>query len=121
LGNRFFGIGLMGIIAANESATIRTRVFDRAQHFQWPERWPGRALRNDFAERWHGREEELENDPGAQAALARAKTARDFDTASIYAGQAVGTITAERSAAAIVHDLAEGGEAQLRAAQAFLA
>ncbi len=39
--------------------TLRTRAFDAARGLTWPEPYTGRAIRNAFAEAWHGRENEL--------------------------------------------------------------
>ena len=45
--------------AASGDETVLTRAFDVAEGADWPERWPGRALVNDFSRDWHGREDEL--------------------------------------------------------------
>ena len=54
--------------AATGDETVLTRAFDVAEGIAWPERWPGRALVNDFSRTWHGREEELVRDDAARAA-----------------------------------------------------
>ena len=46
-------------IDANETETIHTHVFGVIQRLSWPDEFPGRALANAFAKRWHGREAEL--------------------------------------------------------------
>ena len=51
------------IRAATGDETVLTRAFDVAEGIAWPERWPGRALVNDFSREWHGREEALVGDP----------------------------------------------------------
>ena len=40
--------------------TAQTRVFDIVRGAAWPAIYPGRALRNDFFDQWHGREEALQ-------------------------------------------------------------
>lgn len=96
--------------AASETDTVYSRVFDIAQGLAWPPEFGGRALSNRFTERWLGREDELAADPEARDELVAAREARDFDTAYIYAGQAVGLVTQERSATQVVADLGQGAE-----------
>src|SRR4051795_1645940 len=60
------------LVDAHENETIHTRVFDIAQGLAWPAEFPGRALRDDFTTRWHGREDEL--------------PAGDYAGAHVYAG-----------------------------------
>src|SRR4051794_5604278 len=67
------------IVAARETDTVHTRVFDIAKRIDWPPEYPGRALRDEFTERWHGREDELE-------------AAGPQDVGYVYAGAAVGAI-----------------------------
>ena len=78
------------VVQATETQTVQTRVFDIVQGLPWPARFPGRALRNVFSARWHGREAELQDRlaevrPAFEAARARG----DFTEMYIYAGQAV--------------------------------
>jgi nitronate monooxygenase len=105
------------IVAAGEDETVLTRVFDVAEDRPWPERFPGRALRNAFTERWHGHEEELAADrdsAGAQIAAARERD--DYDTAGIYAGQAAGLIDDVPGAGELVERLAADAERALERA-----
>ncbi|HSD77342.1 MAG TPA: nitronate monooxygenase, partial [Solirubrobacteraceae bacterium] len=44
------------IVAAEAQDTVLTRVDDLAEGHPWPARYPGRALRSAFTDRWHGRE-----------------------------------------------------------------
>jgi nitronate monooxygenase len=100
--------------AARETDTTYGRVFDVAQGIPWPREYGGRALANEFSRRWTGREDELAADTEAQAQLAAARKAGDYDTAYLYAGQGVGLVNEERSAAGIVADLAASAERLLR-------
>jgi nitronate monooxygenase len=101
--------------AARETDTAYGRVFDVAQRIPWPSQYGGRALANEFSTRWSGREDELARDQDAQAELAAARKAGDYDTAYLYAGQGVGLVTEERSATEIVAGLGAGAERLLRA------
>jgi nitronate monooxygenase len=98
------------IHAARETDTVYTRVFDVALGFAWPPEFGGRALQNDFTRRWAGNERGLASDKQARQQLATARTRDDYDTAFIYAGQGVGMVADERSAAEVVAGLAAGAE-----------
>lgn len=90
------------------------RVFDVAQRLAWPPEYGGRALRNDFFDRWVGREDEL--DDAAVEELAEARRKQDFDVAYIYAGQGVTELVEERRAADVVADFAGARNLLRRAA-----
>ncbi|MEV1002579.1 nitronate monooxygenase [Nonomuraea sp. NPDC050202] len=101
---------LARVLATGETGTAYGRVFDVAQRLAWPPEFGGRALRNAFFERWHGREEELAGDEAARAELEAARAAGDFDTAYVYAGQAVGMVERQRTAADVVAGFAAADE-----------
>jgi nitronate monooxygenase len=98
--------------SAREGDTVLTHAFDRVQGAAWPDAFAGRALRNRFTERFHGREDAI--DAAARADFAAAKQAGNYDVANIYAGEAVGLREDVQPAAAIVRSLAEGAEELLR-------
>jgi len=102
------------VVAAGETNTVLTHVFDRVQGLAWPQQYPGRALQNDFTREWHERGDQLSGDVAATEQYRQARAAGDYDTAVIYAGQAVGLVRQERPAADVVRDLGEGAEALLR-------
>jgi nitronate monooxygenase len=108
------------IIASDETQTIYTHVYDIAQNKPWPAEFAGRALRNPFAERWDARPDELAQSAEAIEEFARAKTARDYSRANIYAGQSVGVANEVRSAADIIGDLERTAIARLRGCAALL-
>jgi len=82
------------VVAAGETDTIYTTVLDIGRGIPWPSEFGGRALRNAFAERWHGREDELRRE-GVQS-----------EESVVWAGEAVGLIREERSAADVVAEFA---------------
>jgi nitronate monooxygenase len=86
------------IVQAGETDTIYTTVLDVGRGIPWPSEFGGRALRNAFAEKWHGREAELRQQ-GARA-----------DEPVVWAGEAVGLVREERSAADVVAELARAEE-----------
>ena len=57
------------LVAAKDTATVTTSVFDVALGYPWPAQYPERVLRNGFWERWKGREEQLAEDPEADRRL----------------------------------------------------
>jgi nitronate monooxygenase len=90
------------IVEASGDATVRTTVFDVVRNFDW-RGITGRALRNRFTDTWHGREHELVADRDAEVAKYRKAVERqDFDTALIFAGEAVDLIDSVLPAAEIV-------------------
>ena len=91
------------IVTSRGSDTARTEVFDTIRGFTWPEPFTGRALRNRFFTRWHGHEGELEAVLATEAqAYLQAASEGDFETAVVFAGEAVDMIDAVRPAAELV-------------------
>jgi nitronate monooxygenase len=82
------------IVEATGDRTIRGILFDIARRNVWPAPYAGRVLRNDFSELWRGREAELlQNQDQEAARYEQARTAGDFDTAAVIAGEAVDLIS----------------------------
>jgi nitronate monooxygenase len=94
--------------------TARTHVFDIVRGYAWPPGFPGRALRNRFMERWHGRDSELvaalETERPAYQSAARAG---DCDTAVVWAGEAVDLVKSVEGAAALVERIGSEAESLL--------
>jgi nitronate monooxygenase len=94
------------VLAATETDTVATSVFDLAQHIDWPPGYPGRALTNEFWRQWSGREDELATSPEATAQLVEARRSGDYDRAFVYAGQGVGLLRDVLPAATVVASMA---------------
>jgi nitronate monooxygenase len=109
------------IRAASGDETVLTRAFDVAEGAAWPERWPGRALVNDFSRVWHGREEQLRDDADARRLVVDGRRTGDPGTAPVYAGESVGLVTRERSAGDVVREMSADAEKALRAVPRLLA
>jgi nitronate monooxygenase len=112
------------IVDASGDRTIRGMLFDIARRNVWPAPFGGRVLRNEFSERWRGREAELMQHPDEWDRYAKAREAGDFDTAAVIAGEAVDLIGDIPSAADIVErvvreaaTLLSGASNRYRAAQ----
>jgi len=89
------------IVAAEGGQTIRSIVFDLSRRNRWPEPYTGRVLRNHHADRWLGREVELEAQAEAVAHdYAAARERGDFDVAAVIAGEAC----------ALIHDIPTADE-----------
>jgi nitronate monooxygenase len=109
------------IVAARGRDTRRTRVFDVVREYAWPEPYTGRAIRNPFMERWDGKEDDLaaaldEEIPGFRAAVREG----DFDTAMVWAGEAVDLISDVAPAAELINRIGAEAEACLRRAGELL-
>ena len=102
------------IIAASGDRTIRSILFDIARRNVWPAPYSGRVLRNEFSERWRGREAELMQHQADEAArYDKARTEDDFDTAAVIAGEAVDMISDIPPAADVVERIAKEASALL--------
>jgi nitronate monooxygenase len=107
------------ILNADETATVHTRVFDLVQGIPWPEEFAGRAIRNSFSDRWHGREAQLEerrSSVSSEFEAARGDYAEDF----VYAGQAAGLVGDIPAAGELVGRLMAEAEARLEACNALV-
>jgi len=121
-GTRFFATQeAFGIAAAKQrivdatgDATIRSILFDIARRNVLPAPYTGRVLRNEFSERWRGREAELMQHQAAEAdRYDKAKAAGDFDTAAVIAGEAVDMISDIPPAAEVVDRMVRQASALL--------
>ena len=109
------------ILEATETGTVHTRVFDLTQRIPWPEEFPGRALRNGFTARWHGREEVLRTQLSSAAMeLREARERGDYSETYIYAGQAAGLVNDLLPAGELVERLAEEAKERLGACSDLL-
>ena len=89
-------------------------MFDVVRGYAWPEAYPGRALRNPFLDRWHGRESVLEAALEAERpAYQAAARAGDCDTAVVWAGEVVDLIKSVESAGKLVAQIGAEAERQL--------
>lgn len=102
------------MVEAGGDATTRTKVFDTVRGYTWPHPYDGRAIHNEFFERWHG------NEAGLEAALAtegpRYKDAAaqgDTRTMVMFAGENIDLIHDLPPAAEIVSRIAKEAETLL--------
>lgn len=91
------------VVAAAGDSTIRSTLFDIVRRREWPAPYTGRALQNEFTDRWRGREAELmHNLAREEAAYEEARKRGDLDIAVLHAGEAVDLIDEVLPAAEIV-------------------
>lgn len=97
--------------------TLRTRAFDTARGLTWPEPWTGRAIRNAFADAWHGREDALrEEGPAMRERFFAAQREGDTGTAVTFAGEGLDLIADRPGAGALVERIVAGAIDTLAAA-----
>ncbi len=101
------------IIEGSGEDTERSTVLDIARGVPWPSRYPARAIRHPFVERWHGREAQLAVDDDAQRAYQRGIGSGELPALPIWASDAIDLITDVRSATDLVGDLAAEAAATL--------
>jgi nitronate monooxygenase len=91
------------IIESNGDGTLRTRVADIARQIPWPRGFTGRIRRNAFTDRWHGREDLLEQNIAVEGPRYRqAFMEGDPDNTGVWFGEAAGLIDSIEPAALIV-------------------
>lgn len=99
------------ILAADGDATIKTKVIDIVRNYRWPtDEFEARALRNQFVERWHGREADLA-EPSANKIenelYWNAFKAGDAENTGVFTGQAAGLIREVKPVRRILEDMVE--------------
>lgn len=102
------------LVEANGEHTQRTRVFDVARGYDWPSAYTGRALRNRFIERWHGREQALAADATAAEEYRQAQQRGDFDEALVWGGEVVDLITGIERAGPLTQRIGRDAAERLR-------
>lgn len=105
------------IVAASGDQTIRGIIFDIARRNVWPAPYNGRVLKNEFSEKWRGRETELMQHQNAEAArYDKAKADENFDTAAVIAGETVDVIDSILPAAEVVERMVKEASSLLAGA-----
>jgi nitronate monooxygenase len=91
------------IIESNGDGTLRTRVPDIARQIPWPRGFTARISRNAFTDRWHGREDLLEQNIAVEGPRYRqAFMEGDPDNTGVWFGEAAGLIGSIEPTALIV-------------------
>jgi nitronate monooxygenase len=91
------------IVESNGDGTLRTRVADICGQIPWPRQFTARIRRNAFTDRWHEREDLLEQNIATEGPRYRqAFIEGDPDHTGVWFGEAAGLIDTIEPAAAIV-------------------
>ncbi len=93
------------VLASGIDDTVYTRAFDIAQQLPWEPQYGGRALSNDFSDRYAADLESLLATDALREQMKQARSEADVSLAPVYAGQAVEFVNEEQSAAAVIEEL----------------
>ncbi|MEM7256547.1 MAG: nitronate monooxygenase, partial [Pseudomonadota bacterium] len=94
------------ILSSSGDDTIRTGVADIARELNWPAEFSARIQRNQFVQRWHGNEPQLQQQLPVEAPKYRQAFAEgDVDNAAVWFGEAAGLINTVESAADIIANM----------------
>jgi nitronate monooxygenase len=102
------------ILDGSGEDTERSNVLDIARQSQWPSRYTGRTLRNEFLDEWRGREEELEHNSEVLRSYRDAVHVGDMRAVAVWASDAIDLITDVGSASEIVREMTERAELILK-------
>ncbi len=81
-------------IATSGDGTIRTSVYDVVRRREWPAGYTGRLLKNEFIEKWYGREGELALIQQEELRKVQAASeCGDYGTANVTIGESVGLVS----------------------------
>lgn len=107
-------------VASGGDQTAQTRVFDIVRAAAWPAIYPGRALRNDFFERWHGKEEALTEQQTEVDARYSATPPDDLSQRVVWAGESVDLVRDIPSARDLIERIVDEAAAVLRTGAALV-
>ena len=108
------------VVASGGDQTAQTRVFDIVRGAPWPAQYPGRALRNDFYQRWHGNEEQLQAQQADAEKSYLATKPDDFSARVIWAGEGVDLVKDLPSAAELIERIIDEAASVLTRATALV-
>jgi nitronate monooxygenase len=107
-------------VASGGDQTAQTRVFDIVRAAAWPAIYPGRALRNDFFDRWQGKEEALEAQQKQVEPSYTASPADDFSQRVVWAGEGVDLVHDIPSAREVIERIVEQAASVLQGGAALV-
>jgi len=86
----------------------------------WPAIYPGRALRNDFFDRWHGQEEALAGQQKQVESTYLSAPATDFSQRVVWTGEGVDLVRDIPSAREVIERIVDQAAAVLNAGAALV-
>jgi nitronate monooxygenase len=100
-------------VSAGGDQTAQTRVFDIVRGAPWPAIYPGRAVRNDFFDQWHGREDALQQQQ-KEAEAAYLAPDNDLKRRVVWAGESVDLVRDIPSAREVIERIVAEAASVLR-------
>lgn len=107
-------------VASGGDQTAQTRVFDIVRGAAWPAIYPGRALRNDFFEQWHGKEDALDGQRKQAEAGYLASPPNDFGQRVVWAGESVDLVRDIPTAREVIERIVDEAAAVLHGGAALV-
>jgi len=107
-------------VAAGGDQTAQTRVFDIVRGAAWPAIYPGRALRNDFFDQWHGKEDALQGQQKQVEAGYLASHTNDFRQRVVWSGEGVDLVRDIPAAREVIERIVEEAAAVLKGGAALV-
>jgi nitronate monooxygenase len=108
-------------LKASGDDTIRSQVMDLARKLPWRARYSARVLKNQFIERWHGREAELMTVADEEAAKYRKAWAEgDPEKSNTFVGEVVGLIREIEPTAEIIQGMVREASLLLQSAPKYV-
>jgi nitronate monooxygenase len=102
------------VTASGGDQTAQTRVFDIVRGARWPERYPGRAFKNEFYQRWHGNEEQLQIQRADAEKGYLATRPDEFSARVVWAGEGADLVKDVPSAAELIERIVAEAASVLR-------
>jgi nitronate monooxygenase len=93
------------LIAASGDETEQTRAFDIVRGYAWPPEFPGRAIRNEFLEKWRERDSELRAARADEESTYVASAEDDLSIRAVWCGEGVDLVRDRLPARAIVENV----------------
>src|SRR5689334_19023269 len=107
-------------LAAGGDDTAQTRVFDIVRGAPWPAIYPGRAIRNDFYDHWHGKEDALQGQQKQVEAGYLASSPNDFGQRVVWAGESVDLVRDIPGAREVIERIVDEAAAVLKGGAALV-
>jgi nitronate monooxygenase len=107
-------------VTSGGDQTAQTRVFDIVRGAAWPAIYPGRALRNQFFEQWHGKEDALQTQQKEAEARYLSGGSNDFDQRVVWAGESVDLVRDIPSARDVIERIVDEAASVLRRGAALV-
>jgi nitronate monooxygenase len=107
-------------VEAGGDQTAQTRVFDIVRGAAWPAIYPGRALRNDFFDQWHGEEEALQGQQKQVEEGYLASDVNDFKQRVVWSGEGVDLVRDIPGAREVIERIVDEAAAVLRGSAALV-